>query len=244
APRSSLNPSDDRFYIQDEASQLVALLLSPAPGDNVLDACSAPGGKTTHLAALMKNEGILVALDKDKERLKRVSLLASRFDLGIIKTFSTDLEMEDNLERVFEKTVKMGVSKEGFDSVLVDAPCSGLGVLGRTPDIKYSRKEEDVLRLAVVQARLLENLAKVVRPGGVLVYSVCTTEPEETVDVVENFLKKNADFILEDPSGYLPSSVLEFVTEDGFLITLPSGDSTANKKHMDAFFAVRLRRTR
>ncbi len=221
----SVDARDRRFYIQDEASQLVPLLLAPAPGETVLDACSAPGGKATHMAALMKNEGRLYALEKYPGRLKAVTEAAGRLGISIIETLAADSTEPLPLDPAI-----------AFDAILCDAPCSGLGVIGRSPDIKYRRTELDLLENAERQKRLLSNLAGYLKPGGRMVYSVCSFEPEETVNVVTDFLKQRADFVLESAGGYVPEECRTLVDEPGFFRTYP------HRHGVDGFFAARLKK--
>jgi len=209
---------------QDEASQMVAMLLGPVPGDHVLDACAAPGGKTTHMAQMMKNQGIIVALDKYAKRLKALGEISSRLGLSNIKSICGDSEEVDFL--------KSG-EKGPFDAILVDAPCSGLGVLGRTPDIKLRRSPDDIAAIAGTQKKLLANLIHFLKPNGRLVYSVCTLEPEETTEVVKWFLQNHVEIRLEDAGVILPENCRQLVTEEGFLQTLPHRDK------MGGFFAAR-----
>ena len=214
-------PKDPGYYIQDEASQLIPYLLSPKPGEAILDLCSAPGGKTTHMAQLMGNSGVICAVDKHLHRLKNVIDAAKRLNADIIKTV-----VSDALEGIpFRIT---------FDAILLDAPCSGLGVLRRSPDIKYRRKEEDIRELAAVQGRLLERASGYLKKGGRMVYSTCTFEPEETDGVVEGFLKAHKDFILEDARGYLPEGCGGMVDANGLLRTYP-------QQGLDGFFGARLK---
>lgn len=222
----ALGAADPRYYIQDEASQLVPLLIAPRPGEAVLDACSAPGGKSSHMAQLMENNGAVYAVDRHTSRLRAVAAIASR--LGTDKTIKTfEADASGQLDFV----------KEGsLDAILCDAPCSGLGVLRRAPDSKYRRKEEDIRELAGIQARLLDNLARYLRKGGRLVYSVCTFEPEETDGIVSGFLEKHKEFSIEDASGLLPPRCRELVDPNGFLRTFP------HRHGMDGFFAARLRK--
>ncbi len=221
----ALGPNDPRYYIQDEASQLVPLLLAPRPGETVLDACSAPGGKTSHMAQLMDNRGVVYAVDRNASRLRAVAAAASRLGAGIIQAFKAD------------SSAPFAFIKEGaLDAVLCDAPCSGLGVLRRAPDSRYRRKEDDIEELAGIQARLLDNLSGYLKIGGRLVYSVCTFEPEETEGTVSGFLEKHGDFSIEDASVHLPPRCRELVDKNGFLRTFP------HRHGMDGFFAVRLRR--
>lgn len=220
-----LDATDPSYYIQDEASQLAGLLLSPRPGSTVLDACSAPGGKTTHLAQLMENKGEIIALDKHSQRLRSVEQAASRLGVKIIKTIEAD------------SSLPLSFAEEGsFDYILIDAPCSGLGVVRRSPDIKYRRGIDDIARLAQEQARLLENLSRYLKKGGFLVYSTCTFEPEETDGIIHGFLERNSGYTLESAESVLPETCAEFIDEKGFFRAFPHRHGT------DGFFGARIRR--
>ncbi len=220
-----LNAMDKRYYIQDEASQIIPLMLAPEPGERVMDACSAPGGKATHMAQLMGNRGVIYALDKHEARLRPIEESASRLGATIIKTAAADAARP------------IGVAEKGpLDAILCDAPCSGLGVLRRAPDSKYRRSVQDIAGLAIVQRALLDNLSGYLKKGGRLVYSTCTFEPEETDDIVSDFLERHTDFRLEDASRVLPESCRELVDEKGILRTFP------HRHGMDGFFGARLRR--
>jgi len=221
-----LSACDPRYYMQDEGSQLMAYLLAPAPGESVLDACAAPGGKATHMAALMHNRGRVVALDRSRARLSRVDEAARRLGIGIIDTVSADAA----------SPLASAVAGDGFDAILIDAPCSGLGVLRRSPDIKIFRDEGDLARLSDLQSRLLENLAPRVRPGGRVVYSVCSTEPEETDAVIDAFLDTHRGFEREDAGGYVPEVCRVLVDGSGYLRTYP------HRHGVDGFFAARLKK--
>ncbi|MGD8297698.1 MAG: 16S rRNA (cytosine(967)-C(5))-methyltransferase RsmB, partial [Desulfobacterales bacterium] len=156
------------FQVQDEAAQLVSLMLDPKPGETILDACAGMGGKTGHIAQLMNNEGKLAAVDIDGDKLSQLEAEMRRLGISIVSTHCLDLEQ--------------GMSPlpgEGFDRILLDAPCSGLGVMRRNPDIKWHRSEKELVKHNARQLRLLENLATAVRPAGFLVYVVCSPEPEE-----------------------------------------------------------------
>jgi len=157
------------FAVQDEASMQVASALAPAAGMTILDLCAAPGGKTTHLAELMGNRGRIVACDVDEKRLETVATLAERLGIPIIET--RRLTSEDELG-------------ETFDAVLVDVPCSNTGVLGRRPEVRWRLRPDDLKRLVSLQVRLLRFGARHVKPGGVVVYSTCSIEPEENEGVV------------------------------------------------------------
>jgi 16S rRNA (cytosine967-C5)-methyltransferase len=233
---NTLLSDDERFYIQDEASQLVAHLVSPKRGEKILDACAAPGGKATHMAELMENDGVVYAVDKVKKRLHTLERLAKKHGINIIETKSgdaVDLELHPSL---FSESSNVGADEGLFDAVLVDAPCTGLGVLGRTPDIKLNRRVEDISNRARLQKMMLQKLSGYVRAGGRLVYSVCSIEPEEGEEVAEGFIEKNKDFKLVDSALYLPKGLGEMITSEGYLKSLPHRDGT------DGFFAARFER--
>ena len=220
------DPRDPRYYIQDEASQLVSCLVSPKPGEVVLDACSAPGGKTTHMAQLMRNTGRIYALDRYAKRLKSVVETAKRLKIDIIETIEADASVYGSAPPPVP----------GFDAILCDAPCSGLGVLRRVPDIKLKRTEEGLKALSETQKKMLGNLSRRLKPGGRLVYSTCTFEPEETEGVVEWFLGAHPGFVVESACGYVPEECRDLVDGPGFFRTYP------HRHGMDGFFAVRLKR--
>jgi 16S rRNA (cytosine967-C5)-methyltransferase len=211
---------DGRFLVQDEAAQLIGFLLSPRPGETVLDACAAPGGKATHLAELMGNRGTIVALDNDRARIPRIVENSHRLGATIIRPVRGDA----------------ATFREGpYDKVLVDAPCSGLGVLRRHPDGRWTKTETIVGDHAGVQQKILENCAKLVRPGGAVVYATCTTEPEENDDVIDRFRHSlKGEFTIEDPRPYLPEPAAELVDDQGFFRTFP------DHPNLDGFFAVRM----
>jgi 16S rRNA (cytosine967-C5)-methyltransferase len=216
------------FTVQDEAAQLISYLLDPKPGERILDACSAPGGKTTHIAEIMGNEGEVIAVDISRARLELVRLQAKRLGIGIVRTISADL-------------AGMGSTKgfpKGFDRVLVDAPCSGLGTLRRNPDAKWRKGERDVLELSEIQFKILSRSARMVRPGGVVVYAVCTLMPEENEMVCEGFLHENPDFRMDLEAESTYPFLSGFIDKRGFFVSDPV------KHDMDAFFAVRFRRMR
>ena len=233
--RTRLRPVDRRYYIQDEASQLIPLILAPCEGENILDVCSAPGGKTTHMAQLMENQGLVVAMDSHPTRLKKVEALARRFGMDIIRPLLADgrtFTPQFSLKGMEETPIP----EEGFDAILIDAPCTGLGTIRRTPDIKLRRRPEDIASSAACQQEILSNISMLLRPGGRLVYSVCTLEPEETEEVIRWFLRQTRGFALQSDAPFLPEGCRRLVTAEGFLKTLPHRDS------LDGFFAARLKR--
>jgi 16S rRNA (cytosine967-C5)-methyltransferase len=212
------------FQVQDEAAQLVSLLLAPRPGETVLDACAGRGGKTGHLAQLMQNQGLLVATDTSGQRLAELMKEMRRLGVSIVSCQEAGLG----------SPITVAPAK-GFDRVLLDAPCSGLGTLRRNPDIKWAAGRKDLRRYHDSQLKLLQQAAEQLRPGGVLVYAVCSPEPEETVDVVADFLAGNpgfeADRNASDPPGPIPG----LVDSHGFLQTYP------HLRYMDGFFAARIK---
>ncbi|MBW2516560.1 MAG: 16S rRNA (cytosine(967)-C(5))-methyltransferase RsmB [Deltaproteobacteria bacterium] len=215
----------DWFQVQDEAAQLVSLLLDPQPGESVLDACAGLGGKTGHIAQLMQNKGRITAMDKDERKLQKLDLEMRRLGVSIAQRSCQDLNALPGANR-----------HALFDRLLLDAPCSGLGVLRRNPDIKWNSTEESLRRHAERQKRFLDNLAFSVKPGGILVYAVCSIEPEENEAVVEDFLKKHPEFAIDSNRGILPESVASLFESATWIKTLPLLDN------MDGFFLARLKR--
>jgi 16S rRNA (cytosine967-C5)-methyltransferase len=211
-----------RASFQSEASQLVVDLLDVRPGQAVLDACAAPGGKTTGVAERLAGRGHVLALDTRRAGLARLAREAERLGLGGIHIAAADARFPPSSHR--------------FDAVLVDAPCSGLGTLRRHPEAKWRRRPEDVPRLAALQKALLDQLAPLVAPGGVLVYAVCTLTREEGEDVVRDFLAGHPGFGVEPADRVLPRSACELVGADGLLRTFP------HRHGLDGFFAARLAR--
>ena len=179
--------------IQDEASQLIAHLVAAAPGDRVLDLCAGAGGKTLHLAALMENRGSVTAVDREPRQLAMLRAEADRLGVTIVQT------------RAGDAAAAIVPLRETFDRVLLDAPCSGLGTLRRNPEIRWRVTLADVGRCAELQHALLARAAGYVRPGGRLVYSVCTVTPEENEEVIGAFLRLRADFTLLPLSGVSPA---------------------------------------
>lgn len=200
------------------------MMLDPEPGDIVLDACAAPGGKATHLAEMMKDEGTLVALEADPRRIERIRENSRRLGATIVLPVIGDASTH----------------REGaYDKILIDAPCSGLGVLRRHPDGRWNKDEKTVRERAALQRRILENCAKLLKPGGALVYATCSTEPEENEDVVTAFLSRTgSDFAVDDPRPHLPGPSENLVDKKGVFRTYPLA------AEMDGFVAVRLVRKR
>lgn len=211
-----LGYSEGLFAVQDEAAQLVGLYAAVPPGARVLDACAAPGGKACHLAETNR----VVAMDLHANKLRLILGEAKR--LGVEANLTT---------RACDASKPLPEDLGEFDLVVVDAPCTGLGTLRRHPELRYRRKEEDVAALAKLQRAILESCQRAVKPGGLLVYAVCSPEPQEGADQVELFLRSHPDFTAEPPSlGY------EVPSWQGHLRTLPGPEG------MDGFFAARLRK--
>lgn len=211
------------FQPQDEASMLVSYILAPQAGQLILDVCGAPGGKSTHIAQLMKNEGKIIVRDIFKHKLKLVDMLAGRLGINI-------MEIQEHDARILDKTLI-----ERADRVLVDAPCSGTGIIRRKPDIKWTRQEKDLEALVQLQKEILKVSSHYVRKGGCLVYSTCSLEPEENEEIIKNFLESNGNFIIDDISPFIPAD-LKGEVKDGFLRTFPHIHET------DGFFIARLKR--
>ena len=207
------------FMVQDQAAQLISLMLGPRPGETVLDACAAPGGKATHLAELMENRGKVIALESDQGRLGRIRENSTRLGITIISPVRGDA---------------MKYQEGRFDKVLIDAPCSGLGVLRRHPDGRWNKNEKTIRERAVLQRGILENCASLLKPRGALVYATCTTEPEENEEVINSFLAEHSEFAREGPQQFLPASTARLVDDKGFFRTFP------DEPAMDGFFGVRL----
>ena len=212
------------FYVEDEAAQLVTGLLAPQPGERILDACAAPGGKSTALAALMENRGEVVAMDQSPDRLRRLRENCARLGVRIVTPLQGDVTRGEP------------AAARLFDRILLDAPCSGLGVLRRHPEGKWQKHAELLPAHQSKQLLLIESVCRLLRPSGCLVYSTCSTEPEETTDVINQFLSKHAEFRREPVSASVPANGLELITQQGDLST------AVNRFSMDGFFAARLRK--
>lgn len=212
------------FQVQDEAAQLVTLLLNPRPGETVLDACAGLGGKTGHIAQLMANKGRLTAMDNDEHKLLRLMSEMNRLGVSIVTTKTYDLNKP------------LSPKRGRFDRILLDAPCSGLGVLRRNPDAKWSAAKQHLAHFQKRQIRFLENLAPLIKPAGVMVYTVCSTEPEENEAVVKLFLNKHSDFAIESDTTGMPPEIRSLVNSNGYLKTFP------HLNNMDGFFAACLKR--
>ncbi len=214
------------FQVQDEAAQLATTLLGPfLPGANYLDGCAGLGGKTCHLLQLARQHDLnITAVEPEPRRLKK---------------------LEENIHRLFagdslvihKTTLQQFAALPGdhfFEGILIDAPCSGTGVMGRHPDIRWNREEEELLRYQQQQLELLANAAPLVKPQGVLVYATCSLEPEENHQLIDSFLRTHQEFVLTDCSPYLPKSAQRFVINKFFA---PHPAAT-----IDGFFAARMQK--
>lgn len=216
------------FTVQDESSQLVAHVVAPKPGQAVLDACSAPGGKTTHLAQIMENRGEIQAFDIHEHKLELIKQSAQRLGITIIDPQLGDAR---NLP---------GIRLESQDCVLADVPCSGLGVLRRKADMRWQKEERDLKELPLLQWAILERAASCVKPGGTLVYTTCTTEPEENFELVKRFRAAHSEFEPVDLGKYLPFTLKDprdiQQARKGMLQLLPQRHET------DGFFLAKFQR--
>ncbi|HEY9610428.1 16S rRNA (cytosine(967)-C(5))-methyltransferase [Allocoleopsis sp.] len=220
--------SEGWWTVQDSSAQLVSHLLNPQAGEVVIDACAAPGGKTTHIAELMGDMGTIWACDVRASRLRRLEENAERLQLQSIQIRTGD-------SRHFSQFINSADSQERLpvaDRVLLDAPCSGLGTLHRRPDIRWRITPTTVQELSVLQGELLEQAASWVKPEGVLVYATCTLHPQENEGVIQPFLERHCQWQIEPPSSDSPFSA--FSTPQGWIKVWP------HRYQMDGFFMVRL----
>ena len=224
------------LYVEDEAAQLIPPILDPQPGDVILDACAAPGGKTTHLAERMGDRGTIYALDRSEARLARIRENAHRLVVRSIVAIVGDARKPGEWSGIMTRSTARQPAAPLFDRILVDAPCSGIGVLRRHPEAKLRKDSSAFVRHQTLQFEILTSVAPCLRPGGVLVYSTCSTETEETEEVVSRFCEASRGWMRESVAPWLPPTALHFVTVLGALSTM------GNAHGMDGFYAVRLRK--
>ena len=206
------------FSIQDESAGLACQLLQPEPGETIIDLCAAPGGKTAYLNELSKNKANIYSIDLNfsrlklvRESLKRPGFSTSRLIQGDARNFSCKL----------------------VDKIIVDVPCSGLGVIAKRVDLRWRRKPEQIGELTKIQLDILRNAASLVKSGGSIVYSTCTIEPEENEEIITKFLSENKQFQIDSARSYVPEI---FTTGEGYVYTFP------HKHGIDGSFAVRLQK--
>jgi len=229
--------SEGCFYVEDEAAQLIPPLLDANAGESILDACAAPGGKTTHIAELTGDGGNILAVDKKGTRLDLVAANCVRLGLRSVVPITGDARCRDEWQSPATYSLDhVDDRKKLFDRILVDAPCSGLGVLRRHPEAKWRKEGDALTRHQKLQLEILDALSPSLRPGGVLVYSTCSVEPEETTAVIERFLNTHADFRREPLTPWLPNEARDLLTGQGDLTT------EINRYAMDVFYASRLRK--
>lgn len=210
------------LFVQDEAAQLVTYLLNPLPDERILDACAAPGGKTIHIAQMMKDSGEIIAVESEEKRIRQLEENVSRLGIKSVKIVHGDV-----------KSLDIGQ----FDKILIDAPCSSIGVIRRNLDVKYRHNEKDLIGYKGNQLDMFRVVSRFLRTGGLMVYSVCSTEPEEGEDVIKEFLHGNPDFsIIRGDNDFL--APFEVLDKDGHLFyrTFP------HRHDMDGFFAARLKK--
>ena len=212
------------FSIQGQSSQLAAIVLSPKPGDVVLDLCCAPGGKTAHMAELMHNEGKIFASDLYEHRLSAVKENAARLGISIIDARQMDAQQE-NAEY-------LGIA----DKILLDVPCSGLGIIRRKPDIKYKKGLTDVKELCEIQKNILNICSKYLKIEGELVYSTCTIDPKENEEMVREFLREHPDFRFVSGANVHMNERLQRELEKGYYTLMPDVDGC------DGFFICKMKR--
>ena len=217
-----LNRND--VYVQDESAMLVAPLLSPEDTRFIVDLCAAPGGKTTHLAHLMKNSGKIIAVDVSGKKIALLQKNCRRVKAHNVETRVMDATKAD-LEFI-----------KAADAVLIDAPCSGFGTLRRHPDIRWNKTLKQVRSLSEIQYNLLKNAAPHIKPGGILVYSTCSIEPMENEEVIQRFLADFPMYTIENARRFLPDVPANAITPEGFVQTFP------HEHGVDGAFAARLRR--
>uniref|UniRef100_A0A1S4CNB4 Ribosomal RNA small subunit methyltransferase B n=1 Tax=Nicotiana tabacum TaxID=4097 RepID=A0A1S4CNB4_TOBAC len=209
--------------VQDESAGLVVSIVDPQPGESIIDCCAAPGGKTLFMASRLNGQGTLFAVDINEGRLRILKETAKLHQvIDVISTIHADLRTFST-----DKVVE-------WDKVLLDAPCSGLGVLSKRADLRWNRKQEDMEQLKHLQDELLDSASRLVKPGGVIIYSTCSIDPEENEERIEAFLLRHPEFEIDPVNRYVPE---DFVTTRGFYMSNPV------KHELDGAFAARLARS-
>jgi 16S rRNA (cytosine967-C5)-methyltransferase len=206
--------------VQDVSAGIPVILLDPQPGETILDMCAAPGGKAGYIAEKMRNEGFIIAIERHYSRAKFL-----HENLGRLGTRIAHILCADSLQLPV---------KIQFDRVLIDAPCTGFGVLNKRVDLKWKRTIQDIENMKRLQKQLLESAARVIKPNGIIIYSTCTIDPDENEQVIKEFLGKNSGFHLEEPENNIPK---QYLSEKYFVRTFP------HRHNLDGTFAARLRKT-
>lgn len=217
------------FQVQDESSMLAVKILDPKPGEFVMDVCSAPGGKASHIAQLMKNTGTVLARDVHEHKIKLIDETCERLGLSAVRT------------ELFDALVLDDKHVEKADRVLVDAPCTGFGIIRRRPDIKWARKPENIKDIVLLQRNILKTCARYVKPGGILVYSTCTINPEENEGIVQDFLGADRSFEPDDITQLLPEKLKKRSVSSastGYVQLFPCIDG------VDGFFIARMKKVK
>jgi 16S rRNA (cytosine967-C5)-methyltransferase len=232
---------DGWCYVEDEAAQLIPLLLNPQPGDRVLDACAAPGGKTTQIGQLMKNQGTIVALDRHRGRLDRLVSNCARLGISIVQPLHYDLSENSGAGQANDPSTTHpalpAMLAQPFDRILVDAPCSALGILRRHPEGKLLKGLSTIQQAQALQRQILDLVCDLLRPGGILVYSACSIEPEETTEILSVFCQQHPEFQQEPVTPWVPAAGHSLITDHGHLCT------AFQAFNMDGFFACRLKKS-
>ncbi|MFP3912579.1 MAG: 16S rRNA (cytosine(967)-C(5))-methyltransferase RsmB [Desulfobacteraceae bacterium] len=209
------------FQVQGEAAQVCSHLLAPRPGEAVLDVCAGLGGKSTHLACLMKDQGPVVAVDSQPRRLVRLFKNTARLGVKSVLPVAADAAAP----------LPLGLHAS-FDRILIDAPCSGLGVISKHPDIKVFRTENDIRRLSDLQGTMVDCAVPLLKPGGKMLYVTCTLSRAENEEVVEACLARHPRLTLENGAEHIPEWGRRLIDAQGYLRTLP------HRHHMEGFFAA------
>ena len=209
-------------YIQDEGAQLISFIAQPKEKSRIVDLCSAPGGKITHVAEIVRNNAELIALDINKQRLQKIEDNCRR--LGI-----TEIQIKEISSEILEH-----IEKNPADLVLVDVPCSGVGILRRQPDLKWKKNQKSLDRFPGKQLEILEKAAKIVRDGGKILYSTCTLFREENEDVIKRFIEIHPEFTIVKIGNACPMIDPCMITQEGFFLSFPPDTQT------DGFFGALL----
>ena len=214
------------FLVQGSSAQIPAIILDPKPGERVLDLCAAPGGKSVQMAWIMKNRGQIIAVESQKDRMAKLLENINRCNATIIEPVVLDAR------RLTPETYGL------FDKVLVDAPCSGTGVLRKKIETRWQKKEKDIKRHAQLQKELMRAATKLLKPGGVLVYSTCSLEPEENIDIISSVLRSHSEITATPSEENIAHQFKEFIAATPF----PHWQVLPQHHNMDGFFIARLHR--